>query len=121
MILTKIYDKSVNKNLRFGYRFKFSGINFIIYRSAKGRHILTNNDMRELIMLDNCATVLDLRNELISIINKYYSKTKTILKDDKKGIEIVKNKNDYYLNYKGESVLIENDSDLLNFCEGVTV
>lgn len=120
MLLTKIYNKSVNKNLRFGYRFKFCGVKFIIYRSAKGKHIISNNDIEELIMLDNSATALDLRKELIGIINKYYapkSKTKTILKDDKKGIEIVKNANNYYLNYKGESVLIENVSDMLNFCE----
>ena len=76
MILTKIYDKSANKNLHFGYRFKFCGVQFLIYRLAKGKHIVTSDYMQDLIMLDNSATVVDLHKELVKIVDNLYQRRK---------------------------------------------
>lgn len=120
MQMVSIYAKSKNPNLRYGFLFNFCGIKWILYRSAAGKHIVTCDAMQDLVMLNKCATVAELRKELIGIINKYYiknSNVKTVLKDSETGVEIVRNKNDYYLNYGGESVLIENVTDTLNFCE----
>ena len=76
MLLTKIYDKSVNKNLRFGFLFKFCGVQFLIYKSAKGKHIVTCDAMQDLVMLDKGATVVDLRKELVKIVDSIYQHRK---------------------------------------------
>ena len=109
MQMISIYNKSKNPNLRFGFLFKFYGIDWILYRSAAGKHIVTCDPMRELVMLDKGATVADLRRELIKIVDNLYQRRKnkpvTIYRDN--GIEVVKSKDSYYLNYSGESMTVE--------------
>ena len=104
MEMVKIYPQSKNKNLHYGFLLKFCGIDWILYRSAAGKHIVTCDAMQELVMLDKTATVADLRRELIKIVDNLYQRRKnkpvTIYRDN--GIEVVKSKDSYYLNYSGE-------------------
>ena len=104
MQMISIYNKSKNPNLRYGFLFKFCGIDWILYRSAAGKHIVTCDAMQELVMLDKCATLADLRRELVKIVDNLYQHSKnkpvTIYRDN--GIEVVKSKDSYYLNYSGE-------------------
>ena len=104
MQMVSIYNKSKNRNLRCGFLFKFGGIKWILYRSAAGKHIVTCDYTEELVMLDKGATLVDLRKELVKIVDNLYQHSKnkpvTIYRDN--GIEVVKSKDSYYLNYSGE-------------------
>ena len=76
MLLTKIYDKSENPNPRYGFLLNFGGIKWILYRSAAGNHIVTCDAMQDLVMLDKGATVVDLRKELVKIVDGIYQRRK---------------------------------------------
>ena len=111
MQMILIYNKSVNKNLRFGYLFKFCGIKWILYRSAKGKHIVTCDAMQDLVMLDKTATVIDLRKELVKIVDSIYqrrrNKPAVIFKDNGGSFEVIESNGKRYFCYAGESMPID--------------
>ena len=94
MQMVSIYNKSKNRNLRCGFLFKFGGIKWILYRSAAGKHIVTCDYTEELVMLDKGATLVDLRKELVKIVDGIYQRRKNkpviIYSDKENGYEVVK-------------------------------
>ena len=111
MQMISIYNKSKNPNLRYGFLLNFCGIKFILYRSAKGRHIVTCDAMQELVMLDKTATVIDLRKELVKIVDSIYqhrkNKPAVIFKDNGGSVEVIESKGKRYFCYAGESMPID--------------